>query len=517
MALWYEFHEQRLLESYSKPLRLTPMLPLTATLPPTSGQRRLPAVPRQPETDGCRLIVISNRLPLASGKVTPAGGLAVAVQAALQQNGGIWLGWSGKVTEKAELRPHLIEAGAVTYATLDLTPEEYARYYNGFSNRMLWPLFHYRTDLVEFRREDLDFYLQVNRKFALAVAPLLQPRDLIWVQDYHLIPLGQELRRLGVTQPVGFFLHTPFPPLDILRTLPDHRKMMRAFCAYDLAGFQTEGDCRNFADYLLRETGAELRGKNRFRSFDRLVTARAFPVGIDVATVARQAAASRRSRHTCRLLESLHERTLIIGVDRLDYSKGLLARFQAFEKLVECYPETRGKVTLMQIAPHSRTEVPEYLEIRRSLEAAAGHINGRFAEFDWTPLRYLNKSFRQRTLAGFFRSSRIGLVTPLRDGMNLVAKEYVASQDGENPGVLVLSCFAGAAEELREALIVNPFDTMAIVEAMRLGLAMPVEERRERWQAMMTTLRRNDIDAWRHRFVEQLAQSALEPACRPLI
>jgi trehalose 6-phosphate synthase len=209
-----------------------------------------------------------------------------------------------------------------------------------------------------------------------------------------------------------------------------------------------------------------------------------------------------------RLLESLSDRALIIGVDRLDYSKGLLARFRAFEQLIESAEETRGRVTFMQIAPPSRSEVPEYLQIRRSLEAAAGHINGRFAEFDWTPLRYLNKSFNQRTLAGFFRASRIGLVTPLRDGMNLVAKEYVASQDPADPGVLVLSCFAGAASELTEALIINPFDRIAITEAMQRALVMPLEERQERWSAMMKTLRRNDITAWRETFMHCLAEIA---------
>ncbi|MBV8651437.1 MAG: trehalose-6-phosphate synthase [Alphaproteobacteria bacterium] len=473
---------------------------------------RDPAVHKRPQPQPAlrhRLVVASNRLaPVERGK-SSTGGLAVAVQTALNQSGGIWFGWSGEVVDDdASGEPHLVEAGPLIYASLDLTRQDYDEYYVGYANRVLWPLFHYRPDLVEFRRPDLAGYLRVNRGFASHLASLLQPTDLVWVHDYHLIPLGAELRRLGVDQPLGFFLHTPFPATEVLRMLPNHRELAAALCDYDLVGFQTAGDLYSFRDYLLREARAVDLGGGRLRAFGRVVRAKVFPIGIDVDFVATQADAAAGSRQMRRLLESLSDRALIIGVDRLDYSKGLLARFRAFEKLIESAEETRGQVTFMQIAPPSRSEVPEYLEIRRSLEAAAGHINGRFAEFDWTPLRYLNKSFNQRTLAGFFRASRIGLVTPLRDGMNLVAKEYVASQDPADPGVLVLSCFAGAASELTEALIINPFDRIAITEAMQRALVMPLEERQERWSAMMKTLRRNDITAWREAFMHCLAEIA---------
>jgi len=456
-------------------------------------------------TPGRRLVVVSNRLPSVAGTVGTAGGLSSSVQAALKENGGTWFGWSGLVVDEPDSVPNITRAGSVVYAALGLTREELERYYNGYANRVLWPLFHFRLDLLEFSREDLDGYLRVNRKFADAVAPSLGATDLVWVQDYHLIPLGQELRNAGVSHPIGFFLHTPFPPPELLRVLPNHQELMRAMCAYDLVGFQTAADLQNFTDYVLRELHGEESTDGRIHIFDRTIEARVFPIGIDVDGIAKVAAASERSVSTRRLLESLDPRRLIIGVDRLDYSKGLLARFEAFEKLIETYPETRGKVTFLQIAPPSRTDVPEYMAIRRSLEAAAGHINGRFSEFDWTPLRYLNKSFNLRTLAGFYRQSRIGLVTPLRDGMNLVAKEYVASQDGENPGVLVLSCLAGAASELDLALKVNPFDTTGIAEAMHRALDMPLGERQERWREMMTALRRNDLTAWRRNFLERLS------------
>jgi trehalose 6-phosphate synthase len=225
-----------------------------------------------------------------------------------------------------------------------------------------------------------------------------------------------------------------------------------------------------------------------------------------VPGIAAQAAASDDGRHMRRLRQILGERALMIGVDRLDYSKGLVARFEAYSRLLESYPETRGRILFMQIAPPSRTQVPEYRNIRQKLETAAGAINGRYAEFDWTPLRYMNKSFNHRILTGFFRSSRICLVTPFRDGMNLVAKEYVASQRPEDPGVLVLSCFAGAAQELDMALIVNPYDIEGMAQAIRTGLEMPLGERRERWRAMMAILEKNDITAWRERFLAALSE-----------
>ena len=320
--------------------------------------------------------------------------------------------------------------------------------------------------------------------------------------------LGAELRRLGVRQPIGFFLHTPFPAAEVFRVLPSHETFMRAMSAFDLVGFQTATDLTGFRDYLARHAGAEIGRRGDVRAYGRSFRAAAFPIGIDVEGIARQAAESVGSRHIVRLTQSLRDRDFLIGVDRIDYSKGLRQRFQAFERLIETHPETRGRVTFMQVAPPSRSEVPEYLEIRRGLEAAAGHINGRFAEFDWTPLRYLNKSFQQRSLAGFLRAARVGVVTPLRDGMNLVAKEYVAAQDPENPGALVLSCFAGAAAELRDALLVNPHDVDAMAEAMHEALVMAPGERLERWRSMIAILRRNDVAAWREHFVDALAAAA---------
>jgi trehalose 6-phosphate synthase len=484
--------------SIEHPGELAPELaPRTRSLPVSRSPR--------PATGDRRLVAVSNRVgPIDPGK-TSHGGLAVAIRAALEETGGLWFGFSGNVTDRPSGDPKLATSGRVTAATLDLTRRDYEEYYIGYANRVLWPLFHYRPSLIGYSRRDMVGYRRVNQAFARALQPMLQPTDLVWIHDYHLIPFGQALRQLGWGGPIGFFLHTPFPAAEMLRIVPNHRELVEALCAYDLVGFQTISDLQGFRDYVLRWGGGVDLGEGAFQACGRRVRAGVFPVGIDVDSIAGQAEAADKSRHMRRLQDSILDRVLLIGVDRLDYSKGLPARFDAYSYLLEHYPQARGRTVLMQIAPPSRPDVPEYREIRRTLEAAAGHINGRYAEFDWTPLRYLNKSFNHRILTGFYRAARIGLVTPFRDGMNLVVKEYLASQNPEDPGMPVLSCFAGAAHELTEAIIVNPFDREGVAEAILQGLDMPVGERRERWSAMMTTLRRNDANAWRHRFVEALA------------
>jgi trehalose 6-phosphate synthase len=455
-----------------------------------------------------RLVVVSNRVAPSERATSNSGGLAVAIRAALRQSGGgIWFGWSGKIGDTAAPTPQMVTDGPVTFAMLDLSPDDFEEYYIGYANRVLWPLFHYRPSLVEFSRRVLSGYLRVNRLFAQTLAPLLAPDDVVWVHDYHLIPLAAELRRADQRQPIGFFLHTPFPPADLLRVLPNHRELVQMLCAYDLVGFQAAPDLHAFRDYLVRWAGAIDLGSGIMRAFGHVLRLRVFPIGIDVEAVAAQAEAAEENRHMRRLRQSIGDRALMIGVDRLDYSKGLDARFECYRHLLDAYPQTRGRIVFMQIAPPSRSEVPEYQVIRKRLETAAGAINSRYGEFDWTPLRYINKSFHHRVLAGFFRASRICLVTPLRDGMNLVAKEYVASQPPGDPGVLILSCFAGAAFELTDAVIVNPYDIEGMAQAIGTGLTMPLGERKERWSAMMRVLQRNDVTLWRESFVDALADA----------
>jgi trehalose 6-phosphate synthase len=454
-----------------------------------------------------RLVVVSNRVPAAKQSRPGAeGGLAVAVRAALKAHGGIWFGWSGKLREIGDGQPSVTEAGKITFTTINLTKRDYDDYYVGFANSTLWPLFHYRLDLAEFTQRNWAGYQRVNTLFAQRLHPMLKDDDVIWVHDYHFTLLAESLRSAGCKQKIGFFLHIPWPSMEVLLALPQHRQIVQALCAYDLLGFQTDEHLHCFQDYIRREIGGEVGTDGTIKAFGRTLVAKAFPIGIDTETFAQMARESEGTRQVTRLRDSLHGSKLIIGVDRLDYSKGLVKRIQAFEHLLTTYPDNRGNVVFLQINPPSRSDVAEYIDIKRELEATAGHLNGTFAEFDWMPVRYLNKSYSRRVLAGFFRASRVGMVTPLRDGMNLVAKEFVAAQSEEDPGVLVLSRFAGAARVLDGALIVNPYDVEGCAEKLQEAINMPLEARQERWTTMFKTIAANDVTHWRETFLNALQQ-----------
>jgi trehalose 6-phosphate synthase len=449
-----------------------------------------------------RLVMVSNRVALPGE--SRAGGLAIALKVAIEETGGLWFGWSGHVAHESG-QVHEVQAGNIHYITIDLSQQDRDDYYSGFANRTLWPLLHFRMDLVDYSRETYAGYRRVNALFAETLVPLLHDKDVVWVHDYHLIPLAQLLRERGVRCRIGFFLHVPMPSSDLLAALPDHRRLFESLSAYDLVGFQTERDLERFQDYV------RLFGHGRVVEHGVLETpqgrrlhAGAFPISIDTAHI-RQLAAKAVSRASFkRLTASLSGRALAIGVDRLDYSKGLPERFRAFERYLQRYPEQRGRMTYLQIAPVSRGEVPEYRTLRHELEQLAGHINGTHADADWTPVRYVNRNYPHSALTGFYRLARVALVTPLRDGMNLVAKEFIAAQDENDPGVLVLSSFAGAARELTHALLVNPYDLDGVADAIAVAVAMPLEERRERWQAMMDRLEHHDITAWRQHFLSAL-------------
>jgi trehalose-6-phosphate synthase len=311
------------------------------------------------------------------------------------------------------------DRAGVTVATVDLEPQDVDEYYNGYANKTLWPLFHHRVDLTAYERSYGEGYERTNRRFAEVLKPLIQPDDIIWIHDYHMIPMARDLRRLGVKNRIGFFLHTPWPARQLLVTLPHHRRMM-------------------------------------------------------------------------------------VGVDRLDYSKGLEERLLGFEQFLEDNPAMRGEVFLLQVTPISRDDVDTYQDIRGRLDALAGRINGAYADMDWQPIRYLNRTFRRDQLAGLYRAAKVGLVTPLRDGMNLVAKEYVAAQNPDDPGVLILSRFAGAAEQMGEALLVNPFSREELSEAIKRALTMPLEERIRKWKALMQVVRDTDVGIWRDSYVGAL-------------
>jgi len=459
-----------------------------------------------------RLIVVSNRVAVPGTEAPQAGGLAVAVNAALKQREGIWFGWSGRVAEDgAALQPTVVRRQRRTFITLDLSAVDFQEYYNGFANRVLWPILHYRVDQAEFTAVELAGYLRVNALFANALSPFIQPDDTIWVHDYHLLSLAKELRALGHDNPIGFFLHIPCPPPDMLMVLPQHAETIGALTHYDLVGLQTEADADNLRRYFEIRHGIAGPTREAFEFGGSYVHVRPFPVAIDTAAYARVAGDAVKSRLVTGVLDSLGGRRLILGVDRLDYSKGIPDRIQAFGHFLDTQPKWLGQVTFLQITPKSRAEVPEYIEIDRTVSAIVGQINGRHGEAAWTPIRYVNRSYSRASLAGLFRSAHIGLVTPLRDGMNLVAKEYVAAQDPEDPGVLVLSRFAGAAAELDGALIVNPHEVEAVAEAIAIALEMPHDERKERHARMFAHLATNDVDRWAELFLSALAESHQRP------
>jgi trehalose 6-phosphate synthase len=452
-----------------------------------------------------RLVIASNRV--GSSHKAPEGGLAAAVLASLGPCEVAWLGWSGEVTEGPPGPTRVLREGRLTRLLVDLERTDYERYYLGFANRSLWPLFHYRVNLTDYNREEWATYCRVNQIFAERLAAELEHDDIVWIHDYHMIPLGAALRRLGVMNRLGFFLHIPFPAHEVLATLPVHQELVRSLFDYDLVGFQTGQDLRAFADYVEREAGGWLGTDGLLHAFGTSVHAGDFPISIDTRRVVAQAARAAGTRQAARLRESLSGAQLVIGVDRLDYTKGLVKRFTAVERLLDAHPQFRRTIVVLQIAPLTREDVPEYQQIRAELDGCIGRINGRFGEADHLPVRYLNRRFRQETLFGFYRASRVGMVTPLRDGMNLVAKEYVASQDPDDPGVLVLSRFAGAARELDAALIVNPFDVDQVADALDWALSMPLEERRERHEATIAQLKDHDVHAWREAFLSALQQS----------
>jgi trehalose 6-phosphate synthase len=459
-----------------------------------------------------RLVCVSNRISLPRKAAAP-GGLAVGILNALRRTGGLWFGWGGETVDTEPGDPDIHIREGVTYATIDLRRPEFELYYNGYANEVLWPLFHYFLKGMRYTSEQRDAYENVNRTFAQKLVPLLQAHDLIWVHDYHLIPLGRRLRELGVRRPLGFFLHIPFPNIEMLRVLPAYAELLRDLTSYDVIGFQTINDLRSFHSGIEDLFGADaLRADGRIRIGDRIIRTEVFPIGIDVSAVQSDAAEAIASEVVRRMTDSLMGRSLMMGVDRLDYSKGLVERFRAYEQFLETYPENLGRITYIQIAPLSRSDVRAYAEIRQTLEQAAGRTNGRFADTDWTPIRYLNRNFPHATLMGFLRAAKVGLVTPLRDGMNLVAKEFVAAQDPNDPGVLILSNLAGAARELTASLLVNPYDARAVSHAMQMALSMPLPERRERYAEMMKLLQRNDIAAWARRFIEALEQSQSQAA-----
>ncbi len=460
-----------------------------------------------------RLVVVSNRIASPDDKGS-AGGLAVGVLGALKAAGGLWFGWSGDTgNEDKPLKK--VTRGNITWASFNLSEQDYEEYYCQFSNAVLWPAFHYRLDLVQFQRPAWEGYQRVNALLVDKLLPLLSDDDIIWVHDYHLLPFASELRKRGVNNRIGFFLHIPFPTPEIFNALPPHQALLEQMCDFDLLGFQTENDRQAFLECLTAQTQVSTQSEKHHRARGKAFCTQVYPIGIEPNEIARQASGPLPPK-LAQLKAELKNVQNIFSVERLDYSKGLPERFQAYEALLEHYPQHHGKIRYTQIAPTSREEVQAYQDIRHQLETEAGRINGKYGQLGWTPLYYLNQYFDRKLLMKIFRYSDVGLVTPLRDGMNLVAKEFVAAQDPANPGVLVLSQFAGAANELTAALIVNPYDRDEVAGALNQALTMPLAERISRHAEMLETIIQNDIDNWQARFICDLEKVIPRQSKQPL-
>lgn len=431
----------------------------------------------------------------------------MAISAALREYSGIWFGWSGNSTPQFTGQIAMQRDAGVTVATVDLEEQDIEEYYNGYANRTLWPLFHYRIDLTQYERSYGQGYERVNARFADMLAPLIQPDDLIWVQDYHLIPLGRELRARGLKNAIGFFLHIPWPARELVLTLPRHRQLVEALFHYDVVGFHTEEWKNAFLSYVLHDAGGMALSNGQATAFGRTVLPKAFPIGIDAKNFAALSAAPEAQDNYQRMIESKAGRKMLLGVDRLDYSKGIDERMLAYERLLNENPELKREIFLLQISTYTRSEVEAYQDMIARLDALSGRINGANAEMDWIPIRNVHRLHGRDELAGIYRAADVALVTPLRDGMNLVAKEFVAAQDEADPGVLILSRFAGAAAQMRDALIVNPFSQEDMADAMRRALAMPIEERRRRWRGLMDGVEKDDVVAWRDSFVQSLEEA----------
>ncbi|MCI0569871.1 MAG: bifunctional alpha,alpha-trehalose-phosphate synthase (UDP-forming)/trehalose-phosphatase [Myxococcaceae bacterium] len=472
-----------------------------------------------------RLLLVSNRLPvtvkLESGQVQvarSAGGLATGLSGPHEQSQGLWLGWPGDVTrlgptQVADLESRLLDLRCVP---LYLTAAEVNRFYEGFSNRVLWPLCHYMLDRIPLHSRDWEVYRRVNQRFADKVAEHHQPGDTIWVHDYQLMLVPRMLRERLPDARIGFFLHIPFPSSEVFRTLPWREEVLRGLLGADLVGFHTPSYVRHFATSLLRLLGLEVDG-DEVHDEGRTVRLGAFPMGIDAREFERLAETPAVLAEAGNLRVRNPELKLVLGVDRLDYTKGIPRRLLSFERLLEREPSLRGKVRLIQVAVPSRTGVEDYARYREQVDELVGRINGTYGTVNHTPIHYLYRSIPQNTLVALYRGADVMYVTPLRDGMNLVAKEFVASRpDGD--GVLVLSEFAGVAGELADALKVNPYDVEGMARALHEALHMPEAERRSRMGRMRARVLEHDVHRWVHGFLGALkAVTAPEeaPAARP--
>lgn len=459
-----------------------------------------------------KLIVLSNRVSLPNPEKQAAGGLAVALQDALQESGGIWLGWNGeKISHDQSPEFNELVEGQVQYLTCPLTEQQYQGYYCGFANHTLWPAMHERRDLIEYQQEEFEIYQQVNRLFAEKLQQIAAVDDVIWVHDYHFLSVAHYCRELGMPNKIGFFLHIPFAPLSIWSAIPSAQKLIEDLCCYDVIGLQTEQDesrCQQVcSSYLKTATIQQLL----FSEQIHVKTIKCYPIGVDpekLQHVAEQQVEQPQDIFDPALLQ---QQKTIIGVDRIDYSKGLLERFQAFAGFLEQYPEYQKRVTELQVACPCRMEIPVYHQLYDQLTETVSQINSELGQDYWHPIECTHQTIQHEKLMGLYRLSDICWINSLRDGMNLVAKEYVAAQNPEDPGVLILSKYTGAAEQMSQALIVDPQDPNNMIQTLKKALELSKKERIRRYEQLMQGLKAFDIHDWRNSFLRDLNQAAALP------
>ncbi len=457
-----------------------------------------------------RTLIISNRLPVTVRStvtggyelVASVGGLATGLAGVHGQNGSFWIGWPGKLEgisegSRAELR---LELDRRQLAPVELDPEEADRYYEGYANGVLWPLFHSLVDPLPLHTQEFDAYRSANQRFADVICKIWQPGDQLWIHDYHLMLVPAMVRERLPDARIGFFLHIPFPASPLLCVLPNRERLLEGLLGADLIGFHTAGYVRHFAASILRCLGVDL-AVDRVRWRGRDVRIGVFPMGVDArafSNLANERSVADEARRMRR-----GGSAVMVGIDRLDYTKGIQRRLLAVEALLRRHPELRGRVRLIQVAVPSRTTVQAYRALRDTIDGLVGQIQGAFATPDWVPVHYLHRAFSPREVTALYRAADVALVTPIRDGMNLVAKEFVAARNDED-GVLILSEFAGASSELAEALMVNPFDIEGTADACHRALTMPRDERRSRMQAMRTRVFSHDVHHWSKSFLDAL-------------
>lgn len=464
-----------------------------------------------------RLIIVSNRLPVVFEREDGAlrsrpgsGGLVTALAPVLRGRGGTWVGWSGLPdSDQEDVEQVLNDASQPSgYAlhAVPLTSEDLDLYYHGFSNEILWPLFHDLQSQCNFDPAYWHAYRSVNKTFADHVAAIAQSDDFIWIHDYHLMLVASALRERSVKNPMGFFLHIPFPSPDIFLKLPWRFQILNAMLDFDLIGFQTMRDKRNFVEcvhmLLPKVPARNIGGFHLLRHADRNVRAGAFPISIDFGEFERRAMSKEVAESAWYIHEALPDRQIILGIDRLDYTKGIPSRLEAFRNALRRHPDMLQNITLVQIVVPSRVDIPKYNDLKVEIERLVSEINGEFTRSGWVPIHYIFRHLTRGELLGYYRTAEIALITPIKDGMNLVAKEYIACNIERN-GVLILSEFAGAVAQLhRDALLVNPYDIDGMSDALYQAFTMTSEERRSRMRRLRATVKRHNIYRWVESYLE---------------